>query len=120
MIKPIPKKLREEMDRDPFYHKCCVTGIMSACGIKIDWHHNFSSYANGNKGRVNEKWCILPLLKSIHDKVDRKDIKEYVDWIMLNRADDATLKKWSVVENLISKKERLNKKYEDKKNHPIL
>lgn len=120
LTKPIPKALRDKMDADPYYHRCCVTGARSGPGIRIEWHHNFRSYAHGNKGRLNEEWCILPLLSSVHAKADRREVKEFLDWIMLNRADDATLKKWSVVDNLINIRARLNKKYEDKKNHPIL
>jgi len=120
ITKPIPKKLRDEMEADQFYHRCCATGIRRGPGVKIEWHHNFESYAHGNKGRLNEKWCILPLLKSVHDKANRREVRQYLDWIMLNRADEATLRKWSVAEDLISKRDRLNKIYEDQKNHPVL
>jgi len=119
LTKPIPKKLREEMERDPFYKRCCVTGA-SALTSRVEWHHNFESYANGNKGRVNEKWCILPLLRSVHAKADTHEVRNYLNWIMLNRADDETLRRWSKAEDLIKKRERLNKFYEDQKNHPIL
>jgi len=120
LTKPIPKQLRDEMEADQFYQRCCATGVKGGPGIKIDWHHNFTSYQHGNKGRLNEKWCILPLLDTVHRKADTREVKEYLDWIMLNRADNATLKKWSKVEDLIQKRNRLNKKYENKKNHPIL
>jgi len=120
ITKPIPKKLRDEMEEDPFYQRCCVTKVKGGPAVKIDWHHNFESYANGNRGRVNEKWCILPVLKSVHDKADRRDVREYLDWIMLNRADESTLRRWSKAEDLIAKRDRLNKKYADKKNHPVL
>ena len=105
------------MEADPYYRRCCVTGAMHT---RIEWHHNFESYANGNKGRVNEKWCILPLQKRIHDMADRREVRQYLDWIMLNRADDETLRRWSKAEDLIKKRERLNTIYEDKKNHPVL
>lgn len=120
VTKPIPKKLRDEMEADPFYHRCAVTGTRRGPGVKIEWHHNFESYLHGNRGRLNEKWCILPILKEIHDKANRRDVRELLDWIMLNRADESTLRKWSKVEDLIKKRDRLNKKYEDQKNHPVL
>jgi len=45
-------------------------------------------------------------------KTDKEDPeKEECDWIMLNRADEATLKKYSRAENLVAKRDRLNKKY---------
>lgn len=120
VTKPIPPALRREMEQDPFYQRCCVTGIRKGPYTKIDWHHNLVSYLNGNKGRVNEKWCILPLYEDVHKMVSRKDIKEYLEWIMLNRADEETLKRWSKVENLIEKRDKLNKKYANEKNKPVL
>jgi len=118
--KPIPENLRNEMEADQYYHRCCVTGTHRGPGVKIEWHHNFETYQNGNKGRLNEKWCILPLLKSIHDKADRRDVRQFLDWIMLNRADDETLKRYSKSEDLINKRDKLNKIYEDEKNYPVL
>ena len=109
MTKPIPKKMREQMFHDPFYDRCCITGLTGTPNDPIEWHHNFSSYANGNKGRLNEIWCILPILRSVHRLADRRDIREQLDRIMLNRADDETLRKWSRSEDLIAKRDRLNK-----------
>lgn len=104
------------MEMDPYYRRCCVTGATT----RIQWHHNLESYANGNKGRVNEAWCILPLTERIHLMADRREVREYLDWIMLNRADDDTLRRWSKAEDLIKKRDRLNKIYDHKKNHPVL
>lgn len=120
VTKPIPKPLRDEMENDPFYQRCCVTGIRKGPYTKIEWHHNFISYQNGNKGRVNEKWCILPLYEGVHKLASRSDIKKFLDWIMLNRADDATLRRWSKADDLIKRRERLNKHYANEKNHPVL
>jgi hypothetical protein len=111
MIKPIPKKLRDEMAQDPYYQRCCVTGSQAGPGVKIEWHHNFESYAHGNKGRVNEKWCILPVLESIHRRADTREVRQYLDWVMLNRADKETLERWSVAGDLVAKRNRLNKAY---------
>lgn len=120
LTKPIPQKLRDEMSADPYYERCCVTGVKRGPGVKIEWHHNFSSYANGNKGRVNEKWCILPVHEKIHAKADTREVREILDRIMLNRADDATLKRWSKSENLIEKRDRLNRNHENKKDKFVL
>ena len=102
----IPLKLREELATDPYYKKCCLTGTMSE---KIDWHHNFN-FAGKN---INENWCILPLANSIHQyhKGITSDVKEKLNWIMYNRADDETLKRYSKAKDLIKEKLRLNKKY---------
>jgi hypothetical protein len=116
LTKPIPKKLRDEMDADPFYHKCCVTGVKSGAQFKIDWHHNFRWQGT----RLNEKWCILPVWKKVHDKADTREVRDFLDWIMLNRADEETLQRYSKAENLIAKRDRLNKVYANKENHPVI
>lgn len=101
-MRPIPKPLLAEMLADPFYTVCCISGRSNE---KIDLHHNFQFAGR----QVNEKWCILPLAKSIHDRIIV--YKDRCDWIMLNRADEATLKKYSKAIDLIRKRDYLNKIY---------
>lgn len=103
-MRPIPLALRFEMESDPFYKKCCITGQL-ATSTKIDWHHNLI-YAGR---QVNEKWCILPLARAVHDDIIH--YKEKCDWIMLNRADDDTLRRYSKTTDLIRRRTILNKKY---------
>lgn len=100
LTSPIPPKLRDEMSQDPFYKQCCITGRFDE---KIDWHHNLQY---GGK-RQNEKFCILPLLKSVHDKLP----KELCDWVMWSRASDDEIRRYSKAENYQITKEMLNKKY---------
>lgn len=104
----IPAKLRAELSVDPFYKRCCISGYTSE---KIEWHHNLI-YAGK---QVQEKWCILPLAQSIHDGARDSKLKEKLDWIMLNRGTDEDLLRYSKAENLITKRERLNKIYGSKK-----
>ena len=111
LTKIIPKKMREEMAVDPFYQRCCISGARKAPGVKIEWHHNFTSYQYGNKGRLNEKWAILPVCEAVHLKAGTSEIKERLDWVMLNRTDDETLKKYSKAEDLIRKRSYLNNKF---------
>lgn len=89
------------MDDDPYYHRCCITNLTG----HIEWHHNLIFAGK----QVNEKFCILPLLKDIHKDIVK--YKEQCDWIMVNRATDAELKKYSKVINYIIMKEKLNAKY---------
>ena len=103
-MRKIPKKLLEEMLADPFYKICCISGRSDE---KIELHHNFI-FANR---QINEAWCILPLSKSIHDRIT--DYKDHCDWIMLNRASDETLKKYSKAIDLIRKRDYLNKKFNE-------
>jgi hypothetical protein len=101
-MRPIPKPLLNEMLADPFYKICCVSGISNE---RIELHHNFIF---GGR-QVNEAWCILPLAHSIHERIIA--YKDRCDQIMLNRADEATLKKYSKAIDLIRKRDYLNKKF---------
>lgn len=92
------------MSDDPFYTRCCISGI-SKNSTKIDFHHNLRF---GGKN-VQEKFCILPLAKEIHDKIDY--YKEKCDWIMLNRASEEELERYSKATNYKSMRDRLNKIY---------
>ena len=102
-MRPIPKKLRSELSQDPFYKQCCITGSKK----NIQFHHNFIWAGR----QINEKWCILPLTKSIHDMIWKREVKEQCDWIMLNRASGEELEKYGRITNLIHKRDYLNKKF---------
>lgn len=92
-------KLRKEIDSDPFYRQCCITGRNDE---KIDIHHNLIFAGS----QVNEKFCLLPLSKSVHDNIGK--YKQKCDWIMLNRATDEELKKYSKAVNYIAMRNKLN------------
>ena len=92
------------MAADPFYQRCCITGAF-AKNTKVEWHHAFQFAGK----QVQEKWCILPLAERVHSEIVH--YKEECDWIMLNRADEATLRKYSRAVDLIEKRDRLNAKY---------
>ena len=89
----IPQALREKMDKDAWYSRCCLTGWTRKMA-KIEWHHNFQ-YAGR---QVNEEWCILPLRKDIHDEAKRPDIREKLDWIMLSRAPEEAVERYGLAE----------------------
>jgi hypothetical protein len=98
----IPLKIRSEMENDPFYSRCAITGTRIG---KIDWHHN----ARFGGKNVQEKFCIIPLSKHIHDKIDF--YKERCDWIMVNRMSDDELNRYTKAINYHFMKKRLNEKY---------
>jgi hypothetical protein len=84
-VRKIPDALREQMAVDPFMRRCAITGTTSE---KIDWHHNLIFAGR----QVNERWAIIPLATSVHDRVPRdKELKDRCDHIMLNRATDERL-----------------------------
>lgn len=103
-MRKIPPDLRSKMAADPFMKRCCITG--STWG-KIDWHHNLI-YAGR---QVNEDWAILPLLRSVHDRISDPEIKDKCDWVMLNRATDEQLEPYCKVVNLIRRRTILNSIY---------
>ena len=103
-MKKIPPKLVKEIQNDSYYDKCCISGRHKK-DVKIDWHHNLI-YAGS---QVNEKWCILPLARDVHNAIT--NYKEKCDWIMLNRATDEELKRYSKAVNYLDLREKLNKKY---------
>lgn len=103
-MRKIPAGLRSEMERDPFYKRCAITGKPAGM-VRIEWHHNLIFAGR----QVNEKWCIIPLSKEIHDSIVQH--KDRVDWIMLNRATDDDLRRYSKAVDLISKRDALNKQF---------
>lgn len=92
------------MARDPFYKKCCISGRL-ATNTKIEWHHNLIFAGK----QVQEKWCILPLAEELHHNIVK--YKEKCNWIMLNRATDADLERFSKAVNYKAMRDNLNKKY---------
>jgi hypothetical protein len=80
-MSPIPKKLRAQMEADPYYRDCCITGI-GHTGNQVEWHHNLT-YAGR---QVQEAWAILPVLKSVHALARNRHMRVCLDYAMLQRA----------------------------------
>lgn len=77
----IPLKLREELNKDPEYAYCCITGKRGTREDPIEWHHNLK-FAGSN---VQERFCILPILQSIHFRADNIQVRETLDRAMIYR-----------------------------------
>lgn len=103
----IPPKLRQELSKDPFYKKCCITGRTDG---KIDWHHNMT-WGGPN---LQEKFAILPVHKDIHEyhRKITSEVKEKLNWIMVNRMSEKELDYYSKAIDYKLLKIKLNKKYE--------
>ena len=98
----IPLTLLYECLKSPFYAKCCL------CGNRhIQLHENLIFAGE----QVKEVFAILPLCQDCHQIEKRRDIKEKLDWMMLNRMSEEQIKYYSKVENLTIKKDRLNFKF---------
>ncbi len=102
----IPVKLRKELSEDKFYKKCCITGRTDG---KIDFHHNLIFAGK----QVQEKFAILPVHESIHKYHNglTTEVKEKLNWIMLSRATNKELLKYSKAVNYLEMKKRLDKKF---------
>ena len=98
----IPLDILAEILRNNFYRSCCLCGEPH-----INLHHNL---IYGGQ-QINEVWCILPLCPECHEKEKHRDVKDKLNWIMLNRATPEELKRYSKVENLTTKRDRLNVKF---------
>ena len=105
-MRKIPEDLQDKLAADPFYERCCITGAYKR-HTRIEWHHNFIFAGR----QVNEEWCVLPVAKEVHDQMHDPRIREECDWIMLNRADGATLQLYSKAVDLTKRRDMLNRMY---------
>ena len=105
LMRKIPDEVLEEIMKDWFYKKCCVAD--EKCSGRIEWHHNLI-YAGK---QVNEKWCILPICHYHHEHEKDKELGGILDYIMLCRATNEELEKYSKAINYIELRERLKLKF---------
>lgn len=104
-MRPIPPKLREKLSESKFMKRCCIAD--HECRGRIEFHHNLTFAGR----QVNEEFCILPLCTYHHSIEKRRDIKEKLNWVMLNRAETEQLEAYSKAVDYVSMRERLNKRY---------
>lgn len=105
----MPRKLREDLSRDQEYARgyCIYHGRFHGPGVKTEWHHNMIFAGR----QVQERFAILSICKEVHDKANWKQVRERLDWIMLNRASNDDLVFYSRAGDLIRRREILNEKY---------
>jgi len=103
----IPKKLRAELAVDPEYKLCMVTGEPARRGDPIQWHHAMIFAGR----QVQKRFAIVAIKKSIHEEVHNPVIKEFIDWIVLNRMTESELDYYSKAVDLRYRKEQLNIAY---------
>lgn len=109
----IPKQLREEMARDPYYTKCARADLLGdhvcepdpVTGKLIEWEHTIIFASK----QLQRKFAIIPICWYVHRGQGLK--KEINVWIALNRATDQELKEISVAINYLRERDRLNKLY---------
>lgn len=90
----IPKKLRADMQADPFYARCARYEALHdhVCERDplrptqpVDWEHALTDAG----GKLQERFAIVPLCWLVHR--GPKMVKEINVWIALNRATSAEL-----------------------------
>lgn len=91
-MRKIPEKLKQEMASDPFYETCCLS-YLGGCIGRIEWHHNLIFAGK----QINEKFTILPLCTYHHNVEKRFDIKPKLNQLMVDRATEEELEKYSKV-----------------------
>lgn len=92
---------------DPRMKVCALAPhIPHSCSKKIDFHHNLI-YAGKQSDLPN---AIIAICSNIHDQANNKEIKEVLDWIMLNQMTPRDYEEVPKA-NLHQKRSFLNKKY---------
>jgi hypothetical protein len=100
-MRPIPKKLRDILNKDPFMAVCCLAD--SECDGRIEFDH-----AVEYRGRqVNEIWAIVPVCEHHHAGQQYKERRQLV---ALNRATVQELEAMSKT-NWIQRRDYLRTKY---------
>lgn len=106
-MRKLSKPTKEILESDPRMKVCALKYyIPHTCSQKIDWHHNLI-YAGRQSNLPN---TILGICSDIHREADKKEVREILDWIMLNQMTDADFEQVSRA-YLKIKRGRLNKKY---------
>lgn len=82
MKTPIPKELKEKINSDPFYQRCCLKE--EACGGRLEIHHALI-YAGR---QVNKIWCLFPLCQHHHALADTKVVRPILVEMMRVRGGD--------------------------------
>ena len=88
-MRPIPLNLREQLNSDDFYTKCCVGN--SECRGRIEFHHTLIFAGR----QVNERFCILPVCHYHHEHEKDKELHEKLTYIWLCRASSEDLERFS-------------------------
>lgn len=107
-MRPIPTKQKERMAKKREYQPgyCKYHRKVHGPHVKTEWHHNLMYMGR----QVNKEWSILNICQEIHRRVHEPEIRDILDWIMLNRAPEEELKEYSGAVDLIKRRDKLNQK----------
>jgi hypothetical protein len=79
-MKPIPAKLRKQINEDDFFKRCCLTGSANV-SIEHCWQYGH--------GQINELWAIVPLRRDLNTSHPPREVKEKCQLISLRQAEEA-------------------------------
>ena len=109
-MRPIPPKVKEQIDVDPFY-KQCARWREGTCAGRITIEH---SILFGGR-QMDALWNLIPLCAyhhAVEEYQDSGDLdKQKNEWIALNRAEDWELKKISKAITYVERRKYLNEKF---------
>jgi hypothetical protein len=105
-MRPIPKKLREEMSQDPYYSRCCLND--HECEGRVTWHHTIII----RNRQISEKWAIVPACQYHHDHTN-KEYLERLELVALNRASVTDLQAISKAIDWVQRRSYLRSKYRE-------
>ncbi len=103
----IPKKLRRELSADPEYQFCMVTGEPGTRRDPLEWHHAMTWQGR----QLQTRFAIISIKRSIHLEARNSAVKEFIDWIVLNRMTETELDFYSKAVDLKYRLEILNRLY---------
>lgn len=110
----MPRKLRKELDTDPYYHTCARQDMAGhVCAGRITWHHEIIVAGR----QLQEGWAIVPLCEKAHGVGKWLDLHEkdpeMTLWIALNQAPEGRLEELTRLGGVdyIRRRTYLNQKY---------
>ncbi len=78
-MRPIPEKIKKQINEDPFYNVCCITG---STGVSMEHAWIYA------RRQINELWAIVPLRRDLNTSSPPKEVKDKCKLIALERAKD--------------------------------
>ena len=92
MLRAIPQRIKKQLLASGKMSKCCIAD--SSCSGWIEWHHALI-YAGQ---RQNEVFCILPLCAKHHYEEKNSEVRDRIEWVMINQMTFADETKFNKVD----------------------
>lgn len=88
-MRPISKKVKAVLEKDPWMKKCCYCGTFE----NIEWNHAIQ-YAGK---QLDEVYCLTPLCRNCHRGYSgtiKSEIKEFCEFLAITRGLPNLIKKY--------------------------